>query len=252
MKLPILTKTAFLAALILGLVACDSNDSGTTAPPAPPAPPMLVERAYNIEITNLTAGQPFSPLVVAAHRHTTRFFSVGEAASVPVERVAEAGDNASLLAALANDAAVFAEAGGTGILMPGDSETVMLDLELMEGQLADIHVSGLTMLVNTNDAVAAAQNVDVTNLALNDSITVMAIVYDAGTEANSETADTIPGPAAAGGAQEGFNAMRDDIRDQVHAHAGVVTADDGLSSSVLGAAHRFDNPAMRMVITRIQ
>lgn len=247
MKLQPVYRIATLAALTFGLAACGNSDDD----PTPPAP-QLAERGYSIEITNMTAGQPFSPLVVAAHTNATRFFTVGAAASVPLEQVAEAGDNAPLLAALADDSNVFAEVGGAGILMPGASETVMLDLELMEAQLVDIRISGLTMLVNTNDAITAAQNVDVTNLAVNDSITLTAVVYDAGTEANTETADTMPGPAAAGGAQEGFNAARDDVRDQVHAHAGVVTADDGLSSSVLGAAHRFDNPAMRVVITRTQ
>ena len=75
--------------------------------------------------------------------------------------------------------------------------------------------------------------------------------YDTGTEANTESADTVPGPAAGGGAQEGFNAARDDVRDAVFVHAGVITADDGLTSSTLSFTNRWDNPVMQVEIERL-
>jgi len=71
-------------------------------------------------------------------------------------------------------------------------------------------------------------------------------VYDSGTEANSEAVGTIPGPADDG---TGFDAARNDV-DFVALHSGVVSQDDGLSSSVLTQAHRFDNPAIKLTITR--
>lgn len=233
----------------LGLAACGNDNSDAPTPEPTPEPQV---RSYSVVVTNLTGGQPFSPFVLAAHTNAVQLFAVGEAASEPLEQLAEAGDNTVLRSALAANSAVFAEEGGAGVVMPGASETLALSLSLTEAQLADIRVSGVTMLVNTNDAITGANGIDVTNLALNDSITLTANVYDAGTEANSETADTVPGPAAAGGAQEGFNSLRDDVRDAVHAHPGVVTADDGLPSSTLGAAERFDNPALRLVITRTE
>jgi len=58
----------------------------------------------------------------------------------------------------------------------------------------------------------------------------------------------VPGPAAGG---EGFNVTRDDLVDRVTVHAGVVTRDDGLSTSALDVSHRFDNPVARIVVTRI-
>ena len=73
-------------------------------------------------------------------------------------------------------------------------------------------------------------------------------VLDAGTEANSEAAGTIPGPADGG---EGYNAERDDA-DLVSFHPGVVSADDGLMMSALTSAHRFDNPAVKLSITRVE
>ncbi len=55
---------------------------------------------------------------------------------------------------------------------------------------------------------------------------------------------TIPEPADS---STGFDALRDDV-DFVTYHSGVVSADDGLSSSVLTQAHRFDNPAVKLII----
>ena len=72
--------------------------------------------------------------------------------------------------------------------------------------------------------------------------------YDAGTENNSELSTTIPGPAAGG---EGFNADRDDV-NVVAMHPGVVSKDDGLTNSVLSFSHRFDNPTLSVVITRVE
>lgn len=89
----------------------------------------------------------------------------------------------------------------------------------------------------------------------------MTVTWDAGTEANTETAATMPGPAASaaggGGEAAGYDVVRDDLADAVRLHQGVVTsanADDpsreGLSTSVLTEAHRFDFPTSRVVITR--
>ena len=51
--------------------------------------------------------------------------------------------------------------------------------------------------------------------------------------------------------EAGFNAARTDINDVVRGHSGVVTADDGLDTSVLDQSHRFDNSGMMLRITRI-
>ena len=71
--------------------------------------------------------------------------------------------------------------------------------------------------------------------------------YDAGTEANDALAGTIPGSADGG---TGFDAMRDDV-DFVAMHPGTVGADDGYADSVLEGSHKFDGPAAKLTITRI-
>ncbi|UTA46908.1 spondin domain-containing protein [Simiduia sp. 21SJ11W-1] len=204
---------------------------------------------FDVSTTNLTAAQPVSPLALALHQPSLSIFTVGAPASLPLEVLAEGGDNSDLLASLADNPEAFSTAAGSGVLMPGQSELLSVSAEL--GVDADVSLSLVTMLVNTNDAISALNGVDVTNLGVGDSMTFTTVVYDAGTEANSETADTIPGPAAAGGAQEGFNAARDEP-DAVLMHSGVLTRDDGMSTSTLTGLHKFDNPALRITITRTQ
>ena len=105
------------------------------------------------------------------------------------------------------------------------------------------------MLVNTNDAITGVNDVLVGDMAVGDSVTLRAIAYDAGTEANTETAATIPGPAGGG---EGFNAARDDIADRVAMHPGIVGAEDGFATSNLTGQHKFDNPVALITIGRTQ
>ena len=104
------------------------------------------------------------------------------------------------------------------------------------------------MLVNTNDAITAVQQVPLNSIAIGDSYPLMARAYDAGTEANTEAAGTIPGPADGG---EGFNASRDDT-GSVRVHPGVISVDGGLEDSVLSEVHRFDNPVALFSLTRIE
>ncbi len=61
-------------------------------------------------------------------------------------------------------------------------------------------------------------------------------------------AGTIPGPADGG---EGLSEGRE-ILDVVTMHSGVVTADDGLPDSVLDSSHRFSNPAVKIIISRVE
>ena len=78
-------------------------------------------------------------------------------------------------------------------------------------------------------------------------LSVRSIAYDAGTEADSEEAATIPGPAGGG---EGFNVARDDQADRVSMHSGVVSNNDGFATSNLTEQHRFDNPVVQIRIER--
>ena len=147
----------------------------------------------------------------------------------------------------ATAAGAYSTGSGSGILTPAGSETITFSVT--ETDAADSYVSLVTMLVNTNDAITAARNVDISSLQVGDSMRFTTLSYDPGTEANSEAAGSMPGPADGG---EGFNAARDDIADQVTLHGGVVTSDDGLTTSVLNQSHRWDNPVLRVTISRTE
>ncbi|RVU83608.1 hypothetical protein EOL70_15980 [Leucothrix sargassi] len=201
-------------------------------------------RTFQITVTNLTANQPLSPLAVIAHTSGYHAFTEGSPASVGLEILAEGGANGDLLAEAESATQYLDSNSGTGPIGPGGSSTV--EVSVTEG--SSTYLSVVSMLVNTNDAFTAADNYNVGDLALNESRTMSLPVWDAGTELNSEEAGTIPGPAAGG---EGYNAERDDIADFVSIHRGVISSDDGLADSVLNESHRFDNPAARLTVTRI-
>ncbi|MDC8830054.1 spondin domain-containing protein [Alteromonas gilva] len=219
----------------LALGAC--SDSNNPSQPVPePAP---VSYSYDITVQNLTKGQPLSPVGIALHDDRT-LWTLGEAASVALEVLAEGGDNSDFI----GDESFYATVSGAQPIGPGMSDTLTVTVT----DQAESFISVATMFVNTNDAFAGVSGHALADLALNGSMTVLLPVLDAGTEANSEAAGTIPGPADGG---EGFNSARDDA-DVVSFHPGVVSAQDGLTMSVLTSAHRFDNPAVKVTITRVQ
>ncbi|QOL25254.1 spondin domain-containing protein [Thalassotalea sp. LPB0316] len=238
-RLPNILKFGVLSSVLVLLSACSDSDNDLPTPPEPPTPEPVIY-SYQVTVTNLTYGQPMSPVAVVLHDEGN-LFNLGESASEAIEMMAEGGDNSGLL----ETSVALVSATSDGILMPGASTTIELTIQ----DTMPVQLSLATMLVNTNDAFTGVNGQSIANLALDESISLLTSSYDAGTEANSEMMGTIPGPADGG---EGFNAERDDILDVVTMHSGVVSVDDGLSSSVLTEAHKFDNPTMRVVITRSQ
>jgi len=228
-------KTLLATALILTLSACGHDDDKTVETPTPPPAP--VEYSYTVTLTNLTYAQPLSPLGVVLHADS-KMWMVGEASTVALEKLAEGGDNADFIA----DSAALAANSGDGVVLPGTASTV----EVSTTDRNATFFTAATMLVNTNDAFSGLTGVDISTMAIDDTTSWNLNVYDAGTEANTEMMGSIPGPADGG---VGFDEARDDV-DFVAYHSGVVSQDDGLSSSVLTQAHRFDNPAIKLTITR--
>ena len=239
------TILARLLALGLGatLIAACGSDNNNPPPPPPPPPPAMA--TFDVTVTNLTNGQPLSPLAVIAHQDGYAVFAVGAAATAGLEMLAEGGDNTALIAEAGADAAVIATASGAAPIGPAGSETVSITVP--ESELPGLAVSVSAMLVNTNDAVTGINGASVADMQVGDSTTWQAIAYDAGTEANTEAAIHIPGPAGGG---EGFNAARDDAADRVAMHSGVVSQDDGFAGSDLSGQHRFDNPVAQIRVER--
>jgi len=232
------SKVALATVGALALAACnDDSDSATTIIETP------VE--YEVVLKNLTNGQPISPPSLLLH-DTGALFTVVESASEALELLAESGDASEILS---DTAFILSSASASGGITYGTSTTITVSYTDKVKYL-----SFVSMLGNSNDAFTGLNQVDLTDLALNDSATYQTVAYDAGTEANTETVDTVPGPASNaaspdGIAGEAFNAERDDI-DIVTMHPGIVSRDDGLTTSALTYQQKFDNPVMSVTITR--
>ena len=222
------------AAAILGILAgCGSSDDGDA----------VEMRTLRITVANLTANQPASPVLVSLHRGSDAW-RAGSPASVALERLAEGGDGSALAAELAA-AGGLVDATGSAPVAPGGIDS----FELSYPAADDARLTVATMLVNTNDAFAGLSGLPVGMLEPGARQAYLLAALDAGTEDNAEAAGSVPGPADGG---EGFNAARDDVRDAVRVHAGVVGRQDGLAGSVLEGKHRFDNPVLRVEIERVR
>ena len=177
-----------LAALLAGCGDNDNNSDSDDMDDSMMPEPMVYE--YQVTIENYTASQPFSPAAVVLHDASTQLWQIGEAASVELEYIAEAGDNTSLVASLTDTP----NALGAGMIMPGESEVITVTST--EQMLP--HFTTLTMLVNTNDAFTGVNSASIEMLEVDQSLSWYLPVYDAGTESNSESQASIPGPAAGG------------------------------------------------------
>lgn len=196
---------------------------------------------YEITLVNVTANQPIAPAAVFLHEDAYYSWEIGAPASVGLETLAESG---SPMLLLEESSFALDYTATDGILMPGSSTTVQVEAVWRE----DLALTIAAMPVNTNDAFSGTTAWNISSIDEGGSYKAFLPIYDAGTEANTESAASVPGPAAGG---EGFNAARDDVADVVARHQGVVTSDDGLSSSALDQSHRFDQSALYVTVTRL-
>ncbi|HCG8479999.1 TPA: spondin domain-containing protein [Vibrio parahaemolyticus] len=228
-------KILLVAASVGVLAGCPNDDDNDVAK----------SYRYTVNVENLTANQPMSPLAVLTHNSNFQLFEIGQSASVELEHLAEGGSNAELIALMNSDDNVYQGVSGNGLLLPGSSDEVTITVNPHRYG----YLSLASMLVNTNDAFVGETGLSLKSLAVGESYEMNMNVWDSGTELNDELAATIPGPAGGG---EGFNSTRNDMNDVVAFHAGVISQDDGLADSTLSANHRFLNPGAKVTITRVE
>lgn len=232
--------SASIIAASLTLAACGGSSSSNNS-----------THEFKVDILNLTNAQPLSPPALVVHNKDYQLFDEAIQASIGLEHLAESGSNSQIIAEANNSNSTYASKGAEAPIAPGASASYNLTFS---NDLVDAKISVATMLVNTNDAFTGGKDLDISKLNINQSISFSGPVWDAGTEGNSETAETIPGPAgsSADDSNKAFNSERASDINHVIFHTGVVTADDGLSTSALNEQHRFDQPASRIRITRIR
>ena len=228
-----------VAVAAVALYGCSSDSSSSASPTS--STMSATAASYEVMITNLTGAQPISSMAVILHTSGYTIGTLGVSASLALEKLAESGNNTMLLSEANAHASVLTSISGAGILIPAASKTITASVSDNTG----LQISMAGMLINTNDGFAAVSGLDISGLEVGKSQTIFLPVFDAGTEANTETAATLPSQGGTG-----FDAARNDI-DFISIHRGVVTVDDGLATSALNDSHRFDNPAVKVVIRRI-
>ena len=191
---------------------------------------------FEVTVTNVTAGQLFTPLLVVSHTPGVKIYTPGAPASDELVTLAESGNIGPLESALLATPGVADVAKGAGLLHPGQSVT--FSVATMDGAT---HVSVAAMLLPTNDGFVGLG--DVAGPSGQGTVTVHALAYDAGSETNDESCAHIPGGAGCGGEAlspgdlgEGF----------VHVHRGIHGIGD-----LDAAAHDWRNPVALVRITRI-
>ena len=186
-------------------------------------------REFEVTITNLTAGQILSPPIVYSHRGGFKLFKPGEEALPELAGVAEDADSEPLLALLSAESRVHDVTIADGVVLPGASTKVTIRTR---GN-SDV-ISALGMLVTTNDAFFATGR-----RPGNGRVYALAPAWDAGSEANTQECEHIPGPPCGNGGVR----VTDGAEGYVYIHAGI--QDRG---SLDPQVHDWRNPVARISI----
>lgn len=206
----------------------------------------------DISITNLTHGNHFTPVLIAAHGADMHLFQSGEMASAALQKMAEGGAIDELVTQVEGASGVTVQNPAAGLMAAGSSVTgVMMDSG------SQTHLSLVAMVLPTNDAFIGLDAWPIPTEA--GTYTLYLNAYDAGTEANDEIingagAPGQPGiPAAPGGdgGSNGTGVADGSSNDKVHIHPGVLgdTDPNGGASDLDSRIHRWLNPVARVVVT---
>ena len=191
---------------------------------------------YKITITNLTPGQPIAPVMAATHRAGVSFFRAGDAPTPELASLAEAGNGNPMAAKLMTTPGFGDAQVGADGTAPGQTTTMTIT-----ARTGMDHLSLGAMLGNTNDAFIALRDVELPKDR--QAVTYLADAYDAGSETNSESCSTVPGPACGGEALS----PEDSGEGFVHIHNGIHGI-GGLNA----ALYDWRNPAAQIVIKRMK
>lgn len=204
---------------------------------------------YDVTITNLTSGQPFSPGVIVTHTKDHALFRVGSAASEGIRLIAEDGSPAVALAEQTGQPGVFdvvvisAPVGCVGCPGPfGSSATYRIS-----ARAAAHRLSLATMLICTNDGFTGLHGIKLPGGF--QPATFTAAGYDAGTEANDERSTSIVDPCFAIGptSRPGDGNTRPATASVIALHPGIAGVGD-----LVPALHGWTNPVARITVQRVK
>jgi hypothetical protein len=235
----------FFGACALSLLALAPANASADAPVA----------TYEVTITNLTSGQPFTPPVVAVHRASTGVFEAGDVASPQIVAIAENGNIGLLEAALADDKHVAFQASAGAPLVPAGlpgsamfSDQVTLTVT---GERGAKYFSWASMLICTNDGFTGVDTLRLPQ-RVGESVAVTTQAYDAGSELNTEDFVDIVPPC------QGLVGVSSDdpgtgVSNPALAENGVITHHAGIVGGIdlLPDVHGWDDPVAHVEIVRV-
>ncbi len=209
-------------------------------------------REIHVTITNLTHGMYFTPLLVAAHGQGQHLFMAGSKASPELQAMAEGGDISGLAAGLAGTDALVVENPAGGLLAPGASTTLELDVHPKQRYL-----SLVAMMLPTNDGFVGLDGLRIPKH--HGTLVHYLTAYDAGTEANDEVINGggmpgvagIPADPGGNGGSGASGVIGSDVNQTVHVHRGIIgdTLQEGGISDLDSRVHRWLNPVARVTIS---
>ena len=212
----------------------------------------LLAENIDIELTNLTQGLYFTPLLFSVHDESTHLYQLGQTASAELQAMAEGGDISGLQALIDQAGGMNVDDSESEVLAPA-STTQILGLEVD----SDSFLSITGMILPTNDGFVALNGWKIPSET--GTYTIFLNAYDAGTEANDEIvngggAPGTPGIPANPGANGGVDATGvtfDESNTMVHVHRGNVGDTDlvGGTSDLDSRIHRWLNPVAKVTVT---
>lgn len=230
-----ISKALVTGSLLLSATAfAGGNDNGNHNGHGSPA-----ERTYAVTITNITAGQVFTPVLVATHKAAVSFFELGAAPLPELADLAEGGATGGLQMLLDGLPQYVMDTNTSGLtpnddplIDPGESVTIYIT-----GNRHYNRLSLAGMLLPTNDTFVAINSMPLPRR----HAASMALAYDAGSEVNDELCINIPGPQCGGdpfseGLAEGF----------VHISRGISGEGDLNASD-----YDWRNPVARVTVKRV-
>lgn len=214
----------------------------------------LMAATYSVEVQNITRGVYFAPLLVSAHTADAGVFTLGSAASVNLQSLAESGNIAGVSADLAAASANNVMNPAAGLLAPGATTTA----DLGEPSAGNDYLTVIGMIVPSNDGFIALNTIPLPTEP--GTYVYMVNGYDAGTEGNDEVRGSgspgapgfgVPAPLDALVGHNGTGIPNVSAEGFVHVHPGHIgDLDMNAGQSDLNAAtHRWLNPMARVTVT---
>lgn len=254
--------TASISDMVSSEVGCSgagNGNSGNSDDNSDDRDDDVQPRTVRVVVTNLTRGNYFTPLALAAHTQDTYFFRVGEPASEGLQAMAEGGDITLLMDSLPDEGVIQTDMPlSGGLLSPGSSTNGEAVFRFTTDGTYYISVAG--MILPSNDGFVGIDSLRVPSNP--GTYTVLLNAYDAGSEGNDEqnTGEGAGAPSNAGfpvppplAESVGQNGSGFDLEPEgfVHVHRGVIgdTDPSGGVSDIDASVHRWLNPVARLIIT---